>query len=177
MGEICKGKLNLELEPNHFINRSEGSSILSKKDKSLRSKKEEIREEGKANVPIRVKRVMTEKQSGYSTKELTMRPTRRLYQDVQCRKCKEEKEFFEHLSTCSYDKEAWAKKEEEILNSIKEELKQKKKINLGFLADDIGLALERINLSKNKAQDTAVAFINKWLTFFQREVWKEHAAQ
>ncbi|CAG8751129.1 36059_t:CDS:2, partial [Gigaspora margarita] len=95
------------------------------------------KEGGKANVPIRVKRVMTEK--------------------------------------------AWAKKEEEILDSIKEELKQKEKIDLEeyrnqhiewsrrFLADDVGLALERLKLSKNKAQDTAMTFLDKWLTFFQKE--------
>ncbi|CAG8782365.1 9649_t:CDS:2, partial [Gigaspora margarita] len=81
------------------------------------------------------------------------------------------------------DKKAWAKKEEEILDSIKKELKQKKKIDLdpnwlrevfilrdkeeyrnqyiewsrGFLADNIGLALERMNLFKNKAQDIALS--------------------
>ncbi|CAG8758519.1 11305_t:CDS:2 [Gigaspora margarita] len=65
-------------------------------------------------------------------KQLLMIATRaKLYQDVQYRKCKEEKESFEHLSTCPYNKEAWAKKEEKILDSIKEELKQKEKIDLG----------------------------------------------
>ncbi|CAG8787972.1 15022_t:CDS:2, partial [Gigaspora margarita] len=140
--KYAKGEMNLELEPEHFINRSEESSILSEKVKSLQSKKEEIRvmieeptkEGGEANVSIRVKWVMIEKQSGHSTKKLMMRSTRK----------------------------AWAKKEEEILDSIKEELKQKEKI-------DLGLALERMNLSKNKAQDIAVTFLNKWLTFFQRE--------
>ncbi|CAG8839761.1 39891_t:CDS:2, partial [Gigaspora margarita] len=56
---------------------------------------------------------------------------KRLYQDVQYRKCKEEKKSFEYLFTCPYNKEAWAKKEEEIIDSIKEELKQKEKIDLG----------------------------------------------
>ncbi|CAG8654953.1 21746_t:CDS:2 [Gigaspora margarita] len=104
------------------------------------------------------------------------------------------KKSFKHLSKCLHNKETWAKKEEEILNSIKEDLKQKE-IDLGpnglrkvfiprnkeeyrnqhiewpreFLADDIGLALERMNLSKNKAQDIAVTFFDKWLTFFQKE--------
>ncbi|CAG8793784.1 38032_t:CDS:2 [Gigaspora margarita] len=35
-----------------------------------------------------------------------------------------------------------------------------------FLADNIGLALERMNLFKNKAQNIAVTFLDKWLTFF-----------
>ncbi|CAG8775530.1 5996_t:CDS:2, partial [Gigaspora margarita] len=94
------------------------------------------------------------------------------------------------------------KKRNKILDSIKEELKQKEKIDLDsnwlrevfipkdkeeyrnrhiewsreFLADDIGLALEKMTLSKNKAQDIAVTFFDKWLTFFQREVWKEHCS-
>ena len=40
----------------------------------------------------------------------------------------------------------------------------------GFLADNIESSLEGMNLSKNKAQDIAVAFLDKWLTFFQREI-------
>ncbi|CAG8789168.1 1898_t:CDS:2 [Gigaspora margarita] len=86
---------------------------------------------GKANVLIKIKQVITEKQSEHSTKEFTMRSTRRLYQDIQCRKCKKEKKSFEHLSTCPRNKEAWAKKKEEILDNIKEDLKQKEKIDLG----------------------------------------------
>ncbi|CAG8832132.1 27862_t:CDS:2, partial [Gigaspora margarita] len=75
----------------------------------------------------------------------------------------------------------WIKKEEEILKSIKKELRQKDKIALGlnklrevfilrnikeyekryiewsrgFLADKIGSFLERMNVSKNKARDIA----------------------
>ncbi|CAG8532774.1 101_t:CDS:2, partial [Gigaspora margarita] len=124
--KYAKGEMNLVLEPEHFINRSEGSIISPEKVRSLWSKKENIK-------------IMIE------------------------------------------EPKAWAKKEEEILDSIKEELKQKEKIDLGpnwlrevfiprdkeeyrnrhiewsrgVLADDIGLALARMNLSKNKAQDTA----------------------
>ncbi|CAG8757504.1 6647_t:CDS:2 [Gigaspora margarita] len=79
------------------------------------------------------------------------------------------------------------KKEEEILKSIKEELRQKDKIALGldklrevfiprdikeykerhiewsrgFLADKIGSSLERMNVSKNKAQNIAMAFLDE----------------
>ncbi|CAG8822831.1 67_t:CDS:2, partial [Gigaspora margarita] len=74
--KYAKGEMNLELEPEYFINRSEESSISPEKVKSLRSKKKEIR-------------VIIE------------------------------------------EPKTWAKKKEEILDSIKEELKQKKKINLG----------------------------------------------
>ena len=119
-----------------------------------------------------------------------------LHQDVLYRKCKKGRESFEHLSICPYDKEVWIKKEEEILKSIKEELKQKDKIVLGldklrkvfiprdikeyeerhiewsrgFLADKIGSSLERMNVSKNKAWDIAMAFLDEWLTFFQKEI-------
>ncbi|CAG8847527.1 42555_t:CDS:2, partial [Gigaspora margarita] len=41
--KYAKGEMNLELEPEHFINRSEGSSILPEKVRSLQNKKEEIR--------------------------------------------------------------------------------------------------------------------------------------
>ncbi|CAG8701765.1 30846_t:CDS:2 [Gigaspora margarita] len=57
-------------------------------------------------------------------------------------------------------------KEEEILDSIKEELRHKDEIVLGldrlkeFLVDNIGSSLEGMNLSKNKAWDIAVAFLN-----------------
>ncbi|CAG8854259.1 37705_t:CDS:2, partial [Gigaspora margarita] len=73
----------------------------------------------------------------------------------------------------------WIKKEEEILKSIKEELRQKNKIALGldklrevfiprdikegFLADKIGSSLKRMNVSKNKAQNIAMAFLDEWV--------------
>ncbi|CAG8698935.1 28169_t:CDS:1, partial [Gigaspora margarita] len=74
-----------------------------------------------------------------------------------------------------------------------EELRQKKKIDLGpnwlrkvFISRDkeeyrnwhieyIGLALKRMNLSKNKAQNIAVTFLDKWLTFFKEKYGKNAA--
>ncbi|CAG8854093.1 24170_t:CDS:2, partial [Gigaspora margarita] len=76
---------------------------------------------------------------------------------------------------------------EEILKSIKKKLRQKDKIALGldklrevfiprdikeyeeqhiewsrgFLVDKIGSSLERMNVSKNKAQDIAMAFLDE----------------
>ncbi|CAG8721557.1 5214_t:CDS:2 [Gigaspora margarita] len=125
---------------------------------------DQIAKEGdEANVPIRVKRVITKKQSEHSTKKLMIKSTRKLYQDVQYRKCKEEKESFKHLSICLHDKEACTKKEE-VLN----------KWSRGFLADNIELALERMNLFKNKAQDIAVSFsINAEKARNQRKEEKE----
>ncbi|CAG8804084.1 6779_t:CDS:2, partial [Gigaspora margarita] len=76
--KYAKEEMNLELEPEHFINRSKGSIILPEKVRSL------------AN--------WTFNQGAYDE---------------------------------IHQKRAWAKKEEEILDSIKEKLKQKEKINLG----------------------------------------------
>ncbi|CAG8525881.1 34139_t:CDS:2 [Gigaspora margarita] len=256
--KYTKGEMNLQLEPDYFVKREKGSSILSEQ---VRKQGIRAKEEGKVDVPTRVKWVMTEeiecsprefikqllttatraewafnqglydeihqkrvsqknwkpffalmkrhsKLQSMSRKENSawsfrikcinkLLPILRkrqihnpeLYQDVLCRKCKKERESFKHLSICPYDKEVWIKKEEEILKSIKEELRQKDKIALGldklrevfiprdikegFLADKIGSSLERINISKNKARDIAVAFLDEWLTFFQREIWKE----
>ncbi|CAG8678252.1 35228_t:CDS:2 [Gigaspora margarita] len=141
--KYAKEEIKLELEPDYFINKSKESSISLENVRSLQDKKEKIR------VVIK-------------------EPSLELI-----------------------DRIAWAKKEEEILDSIKEDLKQKEKIDLGpnrlrevfiprdkkeyrnrhigsrgFLADDIGLALERINLSKNKTLDMTMTFLNKLLTFF-----------
>ncbi|CAG8557009.1 32047_t:CDS:2 [Gigaspora margarita] len=149
--KYTKGEMNLKLEPEHFINRSKGSSISPEKVRSLQSKKEEIRvmiEEPKASKPKELETIFAlmkkySKLQGESRKEnstwsfrikcinkLLPTLTRQqihnsgLYQDVQCRKCKKEKESFEYLSTCLHDKEAWAKMEEEILDT-------EEKIDLG----------------------------------------------
>ncbi|CAG8831097.1 6334_t:CDS:2, partial [Gigaspora margarita] len=119
--KYTKREINLELEPKHFINRSKESSISPEKVRSLRSKKEKIRviieepREGKANVSIRIKWIMT-------------------------------KRILRAFITYPHDKEAWAKKEEEILDSIKEELKQKKKIDLG------SNWLREVFISRNKEE-------------------------
>ncbi|CAG8716982.1 31669_t:CDS:2 [Gigaspora margarita] len=124
--------MNLKLEPDHFINRSKESSVSSEKVRSLWDKKEKIRvviEEPSLELIDRIVEGHEKRQK--LKKALVKNWEKGLYQDVQYRKCKKEKESFEYLSTCPHDKEAWAKKEEEIFDSIKEKLKQKEKINLG----------------------------------------------
>ncbi|CAG8803141.1 7617_t:CDS:2 [Gigaspora margarita] len=134
------------------------------------------KEGGEANVSIRVKQVITE--------SMVFRPVWKEI-EIECSL----RGFIKQLLTTATRAE-WTFNQEaydEIHQNIKEELKQKKKIDLGsnwlrevfiprdkeeyrnwhiewsrgFLADDIGLALERMNLFKNKAQDTAINLFPK----------------
>ncbi|CAG8652478.1 9573_t:CDS:2 [Gigaspora margarita] len=177
--KYSKEEMNLQLEPDYFVKQEKESSILSKQVRSLWSRKEKIRvviEEptkkgGEANVPTRVKQVMTKGmifQPVWKGIEIECSP-RKFIKQLLMTATRAEWTFNQGLYNEIHQKRI--KKEEEILKSIKEKLKQKDKIALGldklrevfiprdikegFLADKIGSSLKRINVSKNKAWDIA----------------------
>ncbi|CAG8714880.1 42012_t:CDS:2 [Gigaspora margarita] len=123
--KYTKGEMNLELEPEHFINRSEGNSISLEKVRSLQSKKEKIKvmiEEPKIEIECSLREFI---------KQLLMTATRA------------EWTFNQGAYDEIHQKQAWAKKEEEILDSIREELKQKEKIDLGW-TEILSIAKEEV---------------------------------
>ncbi|CAG8771187.1 30403_t:CDS:2 [Gigaspora margarita] len=180
--KYAKGEMKLELEPDYFINRSEGSSISSEKVRSLRDNKEEIRvvieepslelidrivegqekrqelkealvksysedkqnervdqiakEGGETNVLIKVKQVMTKSivfLPVWKEIEIECSP-RKFIKQLLMTATRAEWTFNQGIHDEIHKKQAWAKKEEEILNSIKEDLKQKEKIDLEILS-------------------------------------------
>ncbi|CAG8839830.1 20377_t:CDS:2, partial [Gigaspora margarita] len=206
--KYTKGEMNLQLEPDYFVKREKGSSISLEQVRSLRSRKEKIRvvieepkvilekikahsgveqneradriakEGGEVDVLTRVKWVMTEGMIFWPVwKGIEIKcSSREFIKQLLMMATRAEWTFNQGL----YDKihQKRIKKEEEILKSIKEELRQKDKIALdlnklrevfiprnikeGFVADKIGSSLERINISKNKARNIAVAFLDEW---------------
>jgi hypothetical protein len=43
----------------------------------------------------------------------------------------------------------------------------------GLLADEVVNSLKEEGLSSSKAQKIATKFLDKWLNFFQKEIWKQ----
>ena len=123
----------------------------------------------------------------------------KLYQNARCQKCVGSEETQEHLSICPLDEEAWLKKEEEILIKLWNELKSDNvstiskehfidvfmprnrdkyksrhvEMSRGLLEDEVVNSLKEEGLSSSKAQKIATKFLDKWLNFFQKEIWRE----
>ncbi|CAG8672606.1 32367_t:CDS:2, partial [Gigaspora margarita] len=152
--KYTKGEMNLQLEPDYFVKREKGSSISLEQVRSLQSRKEEIgvvieeptKEEGEVDVPTRVKWVMTEDppEAG-EPKELET-----LFCSNEEAYIKEELRQKDKIAV-GLDK----LREVFIPRDIKEYEEQHLEWLRGFLADKIGLSLERMNVSKNKARDIA----------------------
>ncbi|CAG8774182.1 26465_t:CDS:2, partial [Gigaspora margarita] len=197
--KYTKGEMNLQLEPDYFGSNQRTKFSSNRKD-SRRAKQEMGTKGGTIVAQSKELEVILEKIKAHFGVKQNERADRIAKEggegiEIEC----SPRKFIKQLLTIAtraewtfiqelYNKmRVWIKKEE-ILKSIKEELRQKDKIALGldklrevfiprdikeykerhiewsrgFMADKIGSSLERINISKNKAWDIAVAFLDEW---------------
>ncbi|CAG8788382.1 42622_t:CDS:2 [Gigaspora margarita] len=139
--KYTKGDMNLQLKPDYFVKQEKGSSISSEQVRSLRSRKEEIKNEradqiakegGEVDVPTRVIWVMTEGMIFWPVwKGIKIECSpREFIKQLLMTATRAEWTFNQGLYDKIHQKRVWIKKEEEILKNIKEKLRQKDKIAL-----------------------------------------------